>query len=186
MVKGESTIDNTLFVDDNGRAYIYYDRFNEGLNVWGAEVNPADMTILEKTQTACIRLSQAWERVWPTVNEGAFVIKHNGAYYMTYSANSYESPLYGVGYATAKHPLGPWTKYADNPILQSPGELVGVGHSSMFRDKAGQLRIVFHAHHSKDAIHPREMYISTVSFERRNGQEIMVISPDYLTPHLTP
>ena len=47
------------------------------------------------------------EKVWPRVNEGCFVIRRNGTYYMTYSANSYESPFYGIGCATADSPLGP-------------------------------------------------------------------------------
>ena len=101
---------------------------------------------------------------------------------MTYSGNSYESPFYGVGFATAPSVTGPWTKYENNPILQKPGELVGVGHSAMFTDKGGNLRIVFHAHASTTKIHPRHMYISTVGFENKNGKEIMVIDPNYITP----
>ncbi len=51
---------------------------------------------------------------------------------MTYSANSYESPFYGVGCATATDIMGEWAKYDENPLLQNPGGLVGVGHSAMF------------------------------------------------------
>jgi beta-xylosidase len=116
------------------------------------------------------------------VNEGSFVVKHNGTYYMTYSANSYESPFYGVGVATASKITGPWTKYENNPILQKPGDLVGVGHSAMFTDKEGKLRIVFHAHNSASKIHPRNMYISTVNFEKQGEKEIMVIDKNYITP----
>ena len=131
----------------------------------------------------CTRVSQDWERVWPTVNEGSFVIKHNGTYYMTYSANSYESQSYGIGCATAPSPFGPWTKYPDNPVLQKPGSLVGVGHSAMFCDKEGVLKIVFHAHNSTKAIHPRQMYISDVTFTSVNGApDRMVISDKYMTP----
>jgi beta-xylosidase len=109
-------------------------------------------------------------------------MKRNGVYYMTYSANSYESQMYGVGVATATNIAGPWTKYANNPILQKPGKLVGVGHSAMFTDKQGKLRIVFHAHNSATQIHPRHMYISTVTFENKDGKEIMVIDKNYITP----
>ena len=119
------------------------------------------------------------EKVWPRVNEGCFVIRRNGTYYMTYSANSYESPFYGIGCATADSPLGPWTKYDRNPLLQNPGELVGVGHSALFRDKAGNLKIVFHAHKSKGAIHPREMYITDVRFRPVEGGCRMEIDPGY-------
>ena len=103
---------------------------------------------------------------------------------MTYSANSYESPLYGVGCATATDIMGEWTKYDENPLLQTPGELVGVGHSAMFTDKEGNLRIVYHAHKDKDNIHPRAMHIGNVSFEKVDGIDRMRISKEYITPKL--
>jgi len=123
----------------------------------------------------CIHVSQEWEEVWPRVNEGAFVIKHNGVYYMTYSANSYESPFYGIGCATATSIMGDWIKYPHNPLLQKPGNLVGVGHSSMFKDKKGDWKIVFHAHNSINNIHPRNMYISSVEFRKADGADELYI-----------
>ncbi|MDR1342776.1 MAG: glycoside hydrolase family 43 protein [Prevotellaceae bacterium] len=184
MIEGEKCIDNSLFVDDDGTAYLYFDRFNDGLNIWVAELEDNLMEVKPETMKPCIHVSQAWEEVWPRVNEGAFVIKHNGIYYMTYSANSYESPFYGIGVATAASPQGPWTKYDRNPIYQNVGELVGIGHSAMFTDKEGRLRVVFHSHRSKTAIQPRIMHIGTVTFEEKDGSEIMKIDPDYLTPQL--
>lgn len=182
MIEGGKSIDNTLFIDDDGKKYMFFDRFDGGLNICVAELNDDCMSV-KGPVVNCIRVSQEWERVWPTVNEGCFVIKHNGTYYMTYSANSYESQFYGVGYATAPSPLGPWTKYPGNPILQNPGSLVGVGHSAMFKDNKGLLKIVFHAHNNTKAIHPRQMYISDVTFVPVNGApDRMVISDKYMTP----
>jgi beta-xylosidase len=149
-----------------------------------AELEENLTDIKPETMAKCINVSQPWEEVWPRVNEGSFVIKMNGIYYMTYSANSYESPFYGVGFATATDIKGPWTKYENNPILQKPGNLVGVGHSAMFKDKDGTWRIVFHAHNSIINIHPRHMYISTVGFENKNGKEVMAIGENFITPLL--
>lgn len=184
MIEGEKCIDNSLFIDDDGKPYLFYDRFNDGLNIWVAELEDDLVTVRAGTEMPCIHVSQEWEEVWPRVNEGPYVLKHEGTYYMTYSANSYESLFYGIGYATAPQVTGPWTKYDGNPILQKPGELVGVGHSAMFTDKEGQLRVVFHSHRSESAIHPRYMNISTVSFVKRDGQTVMEIDPDYITPIL--
>jgi beta-xylosidase len=164
MIVDEKCIDSSLFMDDNGKPYLYFDRFNDGLNIWVAELEDDLKTIKHATLTKCINVSQPWEEVWPRVNEGAFVTKYKGVYYMTYSGNSYESPFYGVGYATANSPAGPWTKYEKNPILQKPDTLVGVGHSSMFKDKDGQMRIAFHAHNNQEKIHPRQMYMAGISF----------------------
>jgi len=41
-----------------------------------------------------------------------------------------------VGYATADHPLGPFTKADNNPVLQKNieqgGEVTGTGHNMVF------------------------------------------------------
>lgn len=166
MLEGEKSIDNSLYIDDDGKAYLYFDRFNDGLNIWVAELEDDLQTIKKSTMTKCINVSQPWEEIWPRVNEGPFITKHKGIYYLTYSANSYESPFYGVGYATSTSPMGPWTKYDKNPILQKPEDLVGIGHSAMFKDKKGKLKIVFHAHKDKNSIHPRGMYIADVVFTK--------------------
>lgn len=184
MIEDEKCIDNSLFIDDDGKPYLFFDRFNDGLNVWMAELEDDLTTIKTETMTKCINVSQAWEEVWPRVNEGAFVIKHDGTYYMTYSANSYESQFYGIGVATASDIRGPWVKYENNPVYQKPGDLVGVGHSALFTDKDGNLRKVFHAHNSQTNIHPRHMYITTVEFTTVGGKKTLTIGPDYIVPEL--
>ncbi len=184
----DNAIDNHLFIDDNGTIYQYFVRFNDGSGkpndgnyIWVAELENDYQTIKRQTMNLCLSVDREWENVWPKVVEGPFVVKHNGKYYMTYSANSYESQNYGIGYATADNPYGPWTKYEGNPILQKPGELVGTGHHSLFKDKDGVLKIVFHAHNSKEKIHPRLMYVSTVTFDS-NG--VMKIDPNYTVQYI--
>mgnify|MGYP000759139604 FL=1 len=184
MIADEKCIDNSLFIDDNGTPYLSFVRFNDGNNIWIAELEKDLITIKKETMHPCLHVTQEWEKVWPRVNEGSYILKHNGIYYMSYSANSYESPFYGVGCATATDLMGTWTKYDENPLLQKPGKLVGVGHSAMFTDKAGKLRIVYHAHKDKDNIHPRAMYIGEVSFENVGGVDRMRISEEYITPKL--
>jgi len=184
MIDSERCIDNSFYIDDDGTPYLFFCRFNDGLNIWVAELEDNLTQIKIETMQKCINVSQEWEKVWPRVNEGPFVIKHNGLYYMTYSANSYESPFYGIGVATATNVYGPWTKYDKNPIFQNVGDLTGIGHSAMFTDKEGLLRIVFHSHNSKTTIHPRIMHISKVSFKQEHGKEIMKVAPDFFTPIL--
>ena len=184
MVAGEKMIDSSLFIDEDGKPYLFFVRFNDGNNVWVAELEDDYMTIKTETMRPCIHVSQAWEEVWPRVNEGSYVLKHNGLYYMTYSGNSFESPFYGIGCATATDIMGEWTKYQENPILQKPGNLQGVGHSAMFRDKKGRLRIVYHAHKDKEHIHPRGMYIGKVYFEKVDGIDRMRINKEYIAAEL--
>nr|WP_319510320.1 glycoside hydrolase family 43 protein [uncultured Draconibacterium sp.] len=182
MIENEKCIDNTLFIDDNGKAYLSFVRFTDGNAVWIAELEDDLITLKMETLKPCLNVSQEWENEMGRVNEGSFIIKHNGTYYMSYSANHYESPMYGVGYATAENIMGPYEKSAQNPILQKPKGLIGVGHSAMFRDKNGDLRIVFHSHHSNTEIHPRLMHIGRVNFENVEGVEVMKIGDDIFTP----
>lgn len=180
MMAWEKNIDNTLFIDEDGKKYMFFDRFNDGLNIWSVQLDD-NMAVLQNTLRPCIHVSQKWEEVWPRVNEGAFVYKHQGKYYLLYSANSYESQQYGVGYAIADQIEGPWVKYQHNPILQNPSGLVGVGHGALFKDKEGVLRYVFHAHHDGVRIHPRLMYITTATFDHEGN---LRLSEDYIVPKL--
>lgn len=80
--------------------------------------------------------------------EGSFLFKHNDTYYMMYSANHFAGENYAVGYATAKHPLGPYIKSPDNPILEKDidkgGNVSGTGHNMVFTDRNGKLMVVYH------------------------------------------
>jgi hypothetical protein len=49
----------------------------------------------------------------------------NDTFYMWYSGCDSEE-RWSMGLATADHPLGPWTKHADNPVLKDFGYLGGV------------------------------------------------------------
>lgn len=180
----EKGIDNSLFIDRDGTPYMFYVRFNDGNAVWVVQLEDDLTTVKPETMRPCIHVSQKWEEVWPRVNEGPFVVYHQGLYYMMYSANSYESQFYGMGCATATSVKGPWTKYAENPLLQNPGSLVGVGHGALFTDKDGNLRTVYHAHRDKKHIHPRDMYIGRASFVKVNGTDCLRLSADYIVPQL--
>lgn len=91
------------------------------------------------------------------------------AYYLTYSANSWASPSYAVGYAVADDPLGPWRKYAGNPIL-GPNPDVGMyatGHGSVAFSPDGTE--MYYVHHGRP---------TTASDARRLYEERMVIQDD--------
>ena len=183
LIPHEKTIDNTLFVDDDGKPYMFFDRFNDGLNVWSTELEDDCLHVKPETLRYCIRAYQPWERRDGRVNEGGFVLKYKGKYYLTYSGNGYTSHDYGIGVAVADSIGGLWRKSDRNPIFQKRGGLVGIGHHSFFRDKAGQLRIVFHAHDSAARVHPRRMYIGTAHFREEPGREPeLVIDDGFITP----
>ena len=72
-------------------------------------------------------------------------------YFLTYSANNYQNRFYGVGYAVADSPLGPWRKSPDNPVLQEdPGAgMYSTGHGSVIASPdSSQL---YYVHHGRPA-----------------------------------
>src|SRR5699024_5416215 len=163
FLREHKSIDHHLFIDEDGTKYLYFANFKQGLEIWGARLND-DFSIQTKSLTKIIEQSQDWEKSAKEpvgiVNEGPFVVKKEGKYYMTYSGNHYASPDYGIGLAYAESPLGKWTKSPDNPVIQNPKEYVGSGHSSFFTGKDGEMNIVYHVHNSTEKVHPRKVLIS--------------------------
>jgi hypothetical protein len=89
-------------------------------------------------------------------------------YYLTYSANNWETPQYGVGYAVARSPRGPWRKYAGNPILaQDPAiGMYSPGHGGIAASPDGrQLYYVHHGRPSPDASQ-RRLYTDRLEIDR--------------------
>ncbi|MCU1545599.1 MAG: glycoside hydrolase [Homoserinimonas sp.] len=83
---------------------------------------------------------------WHTL-EGPTVVYRSGRYWMTFSGGSWEGDGYGVAWATAEHPLGPWAYAPEGTgrLLETTGELIGPGHSSLTTTREGGDVIVFHA-----------------------------------------
>lgn len=81
--------------------------------------------------------------------EGSFAFDHNGKIYMMYSANFFGGENYAVGYAVADHPLGPFVKAENNPVLEKNvtggGDVTGTGHNMVFWSKdGGKMYCVYH------------------------------------------
>ncbi|PAU95594.1 1,4-beta-xylanase [Aliifodinibius salipaludis] len=188
VLRDHKSIDHHLFVDEDGTKYIYFANFKDGLEIWGAELEDDFSAIKEETLTKVLSQSQDWEKSKKkpvgTVNEGPYVLKKDGRYYMSYSANHYASQDYGIGWAYAGEPLGDWTKSDENPIIQNPDSLVGTGHSAFFRDKNDKLHIVYHAHFDTTEVHPRKGYINEVELVKQEESDILI--PQILSPKIIP
>ncbi|MDD4514091.1 glycoside hydrolase family 43 protein [Massilibacteroides sp.] len=162
-IREEKSIDTSVFFDDNGKAYLYFVRFNDGNVIWCAELKDNLKEIKEETLTECFRAEEPWELILPKVVEGPSIFKQDGVYYMLYSANGYTSQDYAVGFATSDSPYGPWVKYEGNPVLHKYAELEGVGHGAPFYDKDGKMHYIFHAHNSSTEVQPRTSFIVDMS-----------------------
>lgn len=83
---------------------------------------------------------------WHTL-EGPFVVRRGDRYVLFYSGGNWEEPTYGVSWAEAPHPTGPWSEPADRaPLLRTvPGRVLGPGHNSVVTTPDGVDVIVYHA-----------------------------------------
>lgn len=181
----ENGIDSSIFIDDDGLAYICWDRQVEPGGIWVAKMTPDLKSIDMESATWALDVSyNTWENLDGWICEGAQILKYNGLYYMIYSCNSYTSPDYAVGYAVASSPMGPYVKYVGNPILYKHAGYLGTGHASILNSSIGDY-IVYHAHNEN--IHPRITLISPIEYVKleAGGWEIQV-SDEVIQPRVSP
>lgn len=157
--------DPDLFVDDDGRVYLYWGCGNTE-PIYGIELDRETMLPIGK-KTALFdqdMIHHGWERgnfpgkekresglfmkiIMYFMNlsgrpymEGAFMTKHEGKYYLQYAAPGTEHAVYGDGYYVGEAPLGPFTFGKNTPFSFKPGGFItGAGHGSTIWDKAGNL-----------------------------------------------
>lgn len=163
MPPNRGFIDASPYLDPStGIHYLYV--MEENLRppkIWVARLSD-DLLSLASDLTECLTASQPWETGWV---EGPFVIKRGDWYYMTYSGCGYASPNYAVGVATAKTPLGPWTKYPHNPVLYRTAAVSGPGHNSIVDSPDGsELFIAYHRHLTYRGSWQRELGIDRIQF----------------------
>lgn len=174
----QKNIDPYVFIDEDNKKYLFHVDISNGNKIYVAEMTDDFSAIKPDTRKLCITATEPWEIIKDRVTEGPTVIKHNGLYYLIYSANNFVSPDYAIGYATSNNIYGPWQKYAGNPILsrKNTGQ-PGSGHGDIFFDKDGNMYYVFHTHNSNTAVSPRRTAIAKASFVKDDtgGPDKLVI-----------
>lgn len=127
---------------------------------------------------------------WHTV-EGPFVLQHKGLLYQMLSGGNWQSPTYGVSYATARDIASgeEWAQAADGervlPILRTlrgpEGDVVGPGHNSVVRGP--DLRELFCVYHRwSDDASARVMCLDRLDWA---GERLFVLGPT-TTPQPAP
>ena len=168
-----SAIDAAPFIDDDGTLYLYFNKhadehYTELNGIVGMKMKsmtiPDYSTVTYLTQgdyATCSSTPGNIEEVTEGekfefdelgLNEAPHMYKHNGVYYLTYSANGYTYASYPVHQAISDAPLGKFVKpgaAAGNPVCDGSllGNVNGTGsHTLVERD--GELWIVYHRHGS--------------------------------------
>lgn len=160
------TIDAHPFRDPrDGHWYLFFakDFFDERVGTGTAVVPLADdMITPAAAPRIVVRASSDWQiyernrtwydKVWPQWHtvEGPFVLEHEGLYYCLYSGGCWQGPDYGVSFAVADHPLGPyrdeWSHSGPAVLRGIPGKVLGPGHNSVVLGPDERTRfVVYHA-----------------------------------------
>jgi beta-xylosidase len=123
------TIDPTVFIDDDGQAYLQYGGF------W--------RLVTMKLNSDMISINGKMVESTPgSYFESPYLIKRNGVYYQIYAAK--QNPA-TIDYATSNSPMGPWTRKGTVlPILPKvAGQDEPTNHAAV-AEFAGQWYIVYH------------------------------------------
>lgn len=122
-LKDKGCIDSSPFIDDNGDLYMYfvkdYMANDKKSNVWGIKLKD----IFTPDYSSAKQLTENWVTTVGgnkkiveatsrdvSINEGPFMLKVNGRYYLTFSRDFYAKPEYSVGQAVSNSPLGDFRK----------------------------------------------------------------------------
>lgn len=135
-------IDAHVFEDSDGKLYFYYADISNGFRIMGQEMRDPLTPIGKPVEI--LKPTEPWEMASGHVTEGPFLLKHGDTYYLMYSGSGANSPHYAIGYATATSPLGPFTKYAKNPIAKRDNVVIGPGHHCVVTGPNGDLWMLYH------------------------------------------
>nr|MCR5791533.1 family 43 glycosylhydrolase [Lachnospiraceae bacterium] len=196
-------IDAHIFKDDDGQLYYYAVFFTGGNDIWGCKLGDDMKTIDTSSWTKLLHSNQGWDQDMGNINEGPFMVKYDGKYYLTYSGSNFISPKYGIGYAVADSPLGKFAgqgasaenksfdKYAMNPVMQANELVPGAGHHCVAKSPDGkEYYVVYHRHNgAEDKVDtggglqdPRSMCIDEMKFvKNENGETVIEIDGPTVT-----
>ncbi|MEP7254002.1 MAG: family 43 glycosylhydrolase [Ginsengibacter sp.] len=133
--------DPDLFIDDNGKAYMYWGSSNK-YPIRGKTLDMSKRFRPSEKATELFNLDpqkHGWERFGENHSdtilggyiEGPWMTKHNNKYYLQYAAPGTEFNVYGDGAYISDSAMGPFTYMPNNPFSYKPGGFMnGAGHGS--------------------------------------------------------
>jgi beta-xylosidase len=165
------SIDPSPFVDVDGRAYLVWKSdenstlCHAATRLWSQALSDDGLEVVG-TPAVLVTADRPWEG---KLIEGPSMWRHDGKYFLFYSANGYESARYAVGYATCAGATGPCEKRTTNaPLLGSERETLGPGGEELFADAAGRTWMAYHAWSAPDVTYAsggsRSLRVAPVDF----------------------
>jgi xylan 1,4-beta-xylosidase len=148
------SIDAFPMRDENGKLYLIWKEDGNSIGkptpIWIQELNE-ERTAVTGAKKELFRNDAAWEG---NLIEGVSMIRHNNYIYAFYAGAGCcgASCNYQSGVARSKSLLGPWEKFAGNPILVNEGAWVCPGHGTPV-EKEGRFYFLYHAYDSNGTVY---------------------------------
>jgi hypothetical protein len=106
------SIDPTVFIDDDGQAYLcwgnprcWYAKLNKDMTSYDTSIGDNGLVVQDMTVEAFGKRTKDDPKRLTTYEEGPWLYKRNGLYYLFYAAGPISEHL---GYSTGPSPKGPW------------------------------------------------------------------------------
>jgi len=157
------TIDPTVFVDDDGQAYLHYGGFSR--------------MVVMKLNDDMISINGKMQEVTPPgFFEAPYLIKRNGKYYEIYAAGVNPAT---IDYATSSSPMGPWTRGGRiiDALPNVAGQDAATNHAGVALF-AGQWYVVYHLSNGPNGggTYRREVAIDKLQFNADGSIQKLVRS----------
>ena len=136
-------IDPQVYVAPSGRPWLVWKKDHFPAQLWTRPMNRAATGILPARPAhflAAVR--QPWEG---SIIENPAMIRFKKRYYLFYSANSYASTRYAIGYLVCKSWKGDCHRPRKKPLLATGGTIAGPGGPAPFVTPRTRLRLGYHA-----------------------------------------
>lgn len=154
------TVIDPFVLADKGSLWLY----------WGSNDEPIRVARLNATASGVVGTVK--ELVQPVPErgrygglvEGAWVLPHDGWYYLFYSVGDCcsENANYSVFAARSRAPDGPFLPGPDNPVLHGNSHFWAVGHNATARDDAGHDWLVYHARSRESVSEDRVLMLDRI------------------------
>jgi beta-xylosidase len=139
----QGAIDPQVYIAPTGRPWLVWkrDHFPARLVTQPMTMN-AGRVLPNKPARFLAKVKQPWEG---QIIENPAMIRYKKRYYLFYSANSYASTRYAIGYLICKSWKGDCKRPRKKPLLATGGTIAGPGGPAPFVDRHGRLRLGYHA-----------------------------------------
>ncbi len=132
---GAQPIDQDVFIDDDGQAYMYYGGWRNS-NVVKLNSDMISLGTFDDGTT--------YKEITPeNYVEGSFMFKRNGKYYLMWSEGGWTGPDYSVSYAISDSPTGPFDRIG-KVLEQDPAVARGSGHNSVINVPGTDIWYIFY------------------------------------------